>query len=127
MWGEFGIPKDDKVFLERFRIKNYRGQFYIQIAMDWGRSGGPLPTDYINVTQTAWPKLLNKENVYGLWNCWVFDEELLAQKVLANFKKAIKQYWIRVYQKAEEMAKDFKTRNRIIETLDAMQYAIDHE
>ena len=125
MLGHFGETLDIRnMALEKFRIKNNHGKFILQIAMDWGREGGPLNTDYQNIATTAWPHLLQ------ITGPWEFDNEREAQKVLKEFKQLTRQYWIRIYTRAEDMANgrgDFKVQNQIIQQLEALEYAISKE
>jgi hypothetical protein len=124
-WGGFGETLDiQDMALEKFRIKNNHGKFILQIAMDWGREGGPLNTDYQNIATTAWPHLLQ------ITGPWEFDNEREAQKVLKEFKQLTRQYWIRIYTSAEDIANgrgDFKVQNQIIQQLEALEYAISKE
>ena len=124
-WGGFGETLDIRdMALEKFRIKNNHGKFILQIAMDWGREGGPINSDYQNIETTAWPHLLQ------ITGPWEFDNEKEAQKVLKEFKHLTRQYWIRVYTRAEDIANargDFKVQNQIIQQLEALEYAISKE
>ncbi len=125
-WTGFGETLEiDTMALEKFRIKNFRGKFYLQIAMDWGREGGPLNKDYQDINTTAWPHLFGMYSDVKSYG--PFDKESEAQWVLKSTKCKIINYWIRLYTEAEDMANaagNYKVQNQIIKQVEALEYAM---
>lgn len=68
----------------RFHIKNSKGRFALQIAMDWGRRGGCSAADFIDIAKTAFPKLTGQTQ-------WHFEFEPQAQTALNEFKAWLKK------------------------------------